>query len=52
MRKVGALLLSAVALVAAGAPWLAPNDPIRRFDDLLYAPPTQVHVAGRPYIYP
>ena len=36
------------------APWLAPNDPNARFPDLLYAPPTRVHLFGEsaaPYIY-
>ena len=44
MRRLGAALLTAVALATLGAPWLAPNPPDRRFDALLYAPPTPVHV--------
>jgi len=44
MRRAGWVLLALVALAAAGAPWLAPNPPDVRFDDLLYAPPTPVRV--------
>ena len=44
MRRLGAVLLTAVALAALGAPWLSPNPPDRRFDELLYAPPTPVHI--------
>ena len=44
MRRLGAALLTAVALATMGAPWLAPNPPDRRFDALLYAPPTPVHI--------
>jgi peptide/nickel transport system permease protein len=43
VRQLGLTMLFLVALVAFGAPWLAPNPPDRRFDDLLYAPPTTVH---------
>jgi peptide/nickel transport system permease protein len=56
MRSAGQLLLALVLLVAAAAPWLAPHAPDRRFPDLLYAPPTPVHLFGGPapgpYIYP
>ncbi len=44
MRRLGAVLLTGVTLVTLGAPWLAPNPPDRRFDALLYAPPTVVHL--------
>ncbi len=44
MRRAGQLLLALVLLVSAGAPWLAPNPPDRTFPDLLYAPPTRVHL--------
>lgn len=44
MKWVGGALLSVVAVAALSAPWLAPNPPDRRFDALLYAPPTPVHV--------
>jgi peptide/nickel transport system permease protein len=48
-------LLAAVALVTAGASWLAPNPPERRFPDLLNAPPTRVRVwdggPRAPFIY-
>ena len=55
MRRAGLLLVAAIAVVAAAAPWLAPNPPDRRFDSHLYAPPTRVRVldGGRatPFIY-
>jgi peptide/nickel transport system permease protein len=44
MNRIGLALLIVVGLAAAGAPWLSPNAPDRRFPDLLYAPPTPVHV--------
>jgi peptide/nickel transport system permease protein len=44
MRRVGIALLAVTALSALFAPWLAPNPPDRRFPDLLYAPPTSIHV--------
>jgi peptide/nickel transport system permease protein len=46
VRKVGLALFILVVLVALGAPWLAPNPPDQVFSDLLYAPPTRVHVSG------
>jgi peptide/nickel transport system permease protein len=49
MRIAGAVLLGLILLAACAAPWLAPNPPNRRFADLLYAPPTRIHVGdGRP----
>ena len=54
--RLGAALLALVAAAALTAPWLAPNDPNRRFDDLLYAPPTRIEIGGPavtgPHIYP
>ena len=44
MRRTGAMLLGIIVVAALGAPWLAPNPPNRRFNDLLYAPPTRIHV--------
>lgn len=44
MKRAGRLLLGLVALLAAAAPWLAPNPPERVFDDLLYAPPTRLRL--------
>jgi peptide/nickel transport system permease protein len=44
VRRLGAGLLTAVVIATLGAPWLAPNPPDRRFDALLYAPPTPIHV--------
>jgi peptide/nickel transport system permease protein len=55
MRRAGLILLACVAIVAAAAPWLAPNPPDQRFDNFLYAPPTRVHVLDdgprTPFIY-
>ena len=56
MRRAGLILLLLVAAVAAAAPWLAPNAPDQRFDDLLFAPPTKIYMFGkngvRPHFYP
>jgi peptide/nickel transport system permease protein len=56
MRALGATILTLVAFVAIAAPWLAPNPPDRRFDALLYAPPTRIHLFAdgvrAPFIYP
>ena len=53
-REAGIVLLCAVIGAVILAPWLAPNDPNRRFPDLIYAPPTRVHLFGETgalYIY-
>jgi peptide/nickel transport system permease protein len=54
VKRTGQVLLALVFVTAIAAPWLAPNAPERRFEDLLYAPPTIVHVLGNggPRIYP
>jgi peptide/nickel transport system permease protein len=56
MRRAGALLLGLVAAAALVAPWLSPNAPNRRFNDLLLAPPTRVYFLADgfavPHIYP
>ena len=52
MKRAGAIVLACVAVAALLAPWLAPNDPVRRFNDLLYAPPTRVQFAPGPLIHP
>lgn len=56
MTRAGVALLLLVALVAIAAPWLGPTDPNRRFDHLIYAPPTRIHIANDtvrgPHIYP
>jgi peptide/nickel transport system permease protein len=53
VKQAGAALLVLVAAAALAAPWLAPNDPNRRFDHLLYAPPTRIEVGGSaPHIFP
>ena len=49
MRRAGLVLLALVALVAVAAPWLAPNPPDKAFSNLLYAPPTRVHVGVGPW---
>jgi peptide/nickel transport system permease protein len=55
VRRAGLVMLALVAIVAAAAPWLAPNPPERRFDSHLYAPPTRVHMFDggprAPFIY-
>ena len=51
MKRAGRLLLALVVLVAAAAPWLAPNPPERGFAEFLYAPPTPLRVWHRsPFI--
>ena len=55
MRRAGALLLGIIVIAACGASWLAPNPPNRRFADLLYAPPTRVHIGdgvAAPHVHP
>ena len=56
VKRAGAALLLLLAASALLAPWLAPNPPNRRFTDLLYAPPTPIHLfaAGlhAPFIHP
>jgi peptide/nickel transport system permease protein len=44
MKRAAWSLLLLIVVAALGAPWLSPNPPNRRFDDLLYAPPTDVHI--------
>jgi peptide/nickel transport system permease protein len=55
VRWTGVALLGLIVVVALAAPWLAPNPPNHRFDDLLYAPPTRVHLfdeqAGAPHVH-
>lgn len=54
MRTTGIILLAVVIAAAIAAPLLTPNDPNIRFPDLMYAPPTRVHVFGERatlYIY-
>jgi peptide/nickel transport system permease protein len=55
VRRAGITLLGVMAVVAALAPWIAPNPPTRSFNDLLHAPPTAVHVwdggPTAPFIY-
>jgi peptide/nickel transport system permease protein len=52
VTRIGIVVLSLIALAGFGASWLSPNDPNERFQDLMYAPPTRVHAAGGPHIFP
>ena len=56
MRRAGAVMLTFLVVSAIAAPWLAPNDPEQRFGDLMYAPPTRIHIwrdgIAPPFIYP
>jgi peptide/nickel transport system permease protein len=56
VKGFGLALLVLVGVAAAGAPWLSPNPPDRRFPELLYAPPTRVHIVDDgltvPFIHP
>ena len=56
MRRAGIVLLTLLVGCALLAPWLSPNAPDERFTDLLYAPPTAIHVlgdgVGAPHIHP
>ena len=55
MKRAGAATLILVAILALAASWVAPNAPERRFNDLLNAPPTRVHVwdggPRAPFVY-
>jgi peptide/nickel transport system permease protein len=44
VSRLGVAVLTLMALATIGAPWLAPNPPDRRFDALLFAPPTPIHL--------
>jgi peptide/nickel transport system permease protein len=46
------MLLALVVMIAAAAPWLAPNPPDRAFAQFLYAPPTPIRFTPVPSIYP
>jgi peptide/nickel transport system permease protein len=52
VTRVGIVVLTVIALAGLGASWLSPNDPNERFEDLMYAPPTRVHVGGGAHIFP
>jgi len=56
VKTAGRALLLVIALVAAGAPWLAPNPPDRQFERYFYAPPTHIYLFDgglpAPYFYP
>lgn len=44
MTRVGVALLATAIAVALLAPWIAPYRPDQRFGELLFAPPTPIHV--------
>jgi peptide/nickel transport system permease protein len=48
-------ILAALVAATIAAPWLSPNPPDRRFEDLLFAPPTPIHLftadGFAPHIY-
>jgi peptide/nickel transport system permease protein len=52
VTRIGIAMLAAIALAGLGASWFSPNDPNERFENLMYAPPTRVHVAGGTHIFP
>jgi peptide/nickel transport system permease protein len=56
LSRSSLILLALVVVPIAAAPFVAPNPPEQRFDDLLYAPPTTIHVWNRgpvvPFVYP
>ncbi len=52
MKRAGRILLGVVVVIAAAAPWLAPNPPDLAFPELLYAPPTPIRLLPAPSIYP
>jgi peptide/nickel transport system permease protein len=58
MRRFGTALLVVTALLAIAAPFFAPNSPDERSHDLMFAPPSRVHIidpAGNlvaPFVYP
>src|SRR5579871_3333822 len=56
MRRLGLWIVALVALLAIGAPYVAPNRPADMFGDRNFAPPTRVHVHDRsgwhaPFVY-
>ena len=54
--RIASLMLLTLLIVSAAAPFIAPNPPEQRFNDLLYAPPTVIHVwdggPAAPFVYP
>jgi peptide/nickel transport system permease protein len=56
--RAGYGLIAAIALVALGAPAVAPHDPGRQFPDMSYAPPMRPHLIDDngglhlPFVYP
>ncbi len=58
MKRAAAAGLASIVLLAALAPWLAPNDPGRTFRGFLHAPPMPPRLVDadgrwqRPFVYP
>lgn len=56
MRRAAAGLVLAFVVLAAFAPWIAPNDPEQMFTDRAYAPPMRLHIRDAegwrwPFVY-
>jgi peptide/nickel transport system permease protein len=57
-RRLALALMAGLALLALGAPWLAPHHPSRQFRDHAYAPPNPPRIVGAdggfhaPFVYP
>jgi peptide/nickel transport system permease protein len=58
MKRAGAAILALVAVLALGAPFVAPHAPGEAFRGFLHAPPMRPHVRGedgrwqRPFVHP
>lgn len=56
MRRLAAWVLGACVVLAAAAPWIAPNDPVSLFADRAFAPPMAWHLRDAegwhaPFVY-
>lgn len=56
MRRAAAWVLGACAVLAAAAPWIAPNDPTSLFEGRAFAPPMSWHLGDAegwhaPFVY-
>jgi len=57
MKRIAAIVLLGIGVLAICAPWIAPNPPDRMLPDRTFAPPMRPHVFGpnglqRPFVYP
>ena len=52
LGAIGALVLITMAVLAIGAPWIAPYDPTEGNPALLNAPPSAAHCAALPWRAP